>query len=202
MQKYLYTTIFLLIFINSYSQITFGVHRSGDVIDLKNKTTVDWQAVRAYSRGLWLSYRLRRIELGTSVAFGSFDLRRPGYTYNINHTTIGFTISDSWTFWRKFKSEIRLYPYFRYFEDDLYTASMIVDGTNFGVGSNLGMYYNLYKGLEVGLGVKQEFDLLRSAIHSDEINQKNRFIKFGITSFALELKYYFSLMTSKSKLEN
>jgi len=174
---------------DSYSQITVGVHRSGDVIDLKNNTTVDWQSMNAYSRGLWLSYRLKRIEIGSSLTFGFFELRRPGFTYNINYTTLGITISDSWPIWKKLKSEVRLYPYLRYFEDDLYSASMIVDGSNFGFGSNIGMHYNVYKGLEFGLGVKQEIDLLRSALNSDEISQKNRFIKLGLTSFSLEIKY-------------
>jgi len=196
MLKYFYTVIVLFIFYNSYSQLTIGVQRSGDVIDLKNKTTIDWETMNAYSRGLWISYRLRRIELGTSITFGSFDLQRPGYTYNINHTDIGITVSDSWTIWRKFKSEIRLYPYFRFFDDELYTASMIVDGTNFGLGSNIGLHYNIYKRFEIGLGIKQEFDLLRSAINSDEISQKNRFIKFGVTSFSLELKYRFEKRNS------
>ncbi len=197
MLKYFYTIIVLFIFFDSYSQVTVGVHRSGDFMDIKNKTSVDWQLMNAYSRGFWLSYKIRRIELGTSLTFGSFDLRRPGYTYNINHTTVGITISDSWTIWSKFKSEIRLYPYFRYFDDELYTASMIVDGTNFGFGSNIGMHFNLYKGLEIGLGVKQEFDLLRSAINSNEISQKNRFLKLNVTSFALELKYRFGNKNEK-----
>jgi hypothetical protein len=189
MLKYFYTLILIFMLFDSYSQITVGVHRSGDVIDLKNNTTVDWQSMNAYSRGLWLSYRLKRIEIGSSLTFGFFELRRPGFTYNINYTTLGITISDSWPIWKKLKSEVRLYPYLRYFEDDLYSASMIVDGSNFGFGSNIGMHYNVYKGLEFGLGVKQEIDLLRSALNSDEISQKNRFIKLGLTSFSLEIKY-------------
>jgi hypothetical protein len=175
--KYLLLLLHLIFFSPIYGQVSIGLSKAGDVVDIGKKHSVPWETKNAQSSGFWLTYPVKHIELGTSVIFGNFTLRRPGYQYRINYTTFGFSISQSRYIWRQFRTELKLLPYLRYFEDELYTASLIVDGINYGFGLNCALHYNFYKNLDVGIGVKREWDLLRSAINSDEIIQKDRFVK-------------------------
>ncbi len=190
--KYLFSVFIMILPCIIYSQISIGIFKSGDHLVMNNTPTISWSIRKGNSSGLWLTHPIsKNLEIGGIVRFGEFDLLRPDNSYNLKYTTVGIALSDSRFIWKRFRSDSKIYSFLRNFDTELFSSSLVVDDINYGVGLNVGIHNNFYKNWDLGISVTKEWDLLRGAIDSDEITQKDKFIKLTITSFSIELKYRF-----------
>jgi hypothetical protein len=176
----------------SYSQAELEFYRSFDAVNIGNKHSIDWRVQDVSSIGLKIRIPYKKFMIGGVASFSIYDLHRPINKYEMEMSKFALSISRSFQLRKKMDLLIEIYPYGRHFNTDFFSASMVVDKFNFGLGSYTGLRYYFSKKFKFGIGYYFERDLLRSAIDSFEIMDKDRFINMMINSLSISVTYTFN----------
>jgi len=189
--KYILTLLVVMVFQVSHSQTELEFYRNFDHVNIGNKHSIDWRVQNASSIGLKIRIPYKMVMIGGVASFSTYDLHRPQNYYTMEMSKFALLISRSIQLHKNLDFLIEIYPYGRHFNSDFFSASMVIDKLNFGLGSFVGLRYSLLQKFKVGVGHSIEKDILRSAIDSSEIMDKNRFINMMINSFSINVVYNF-----------
>ncbi len=184
--KNLLTIIFAILIQSAFAQADFNFYYGIDLINI-GKNSIAWNARDASSIGLKVRFPYKEIYLGGTVSFTKYNLSRPDHKYKMEMSKYELSISRSFQVKKKLDLLVELHPYARYFNTDLFSASLKVDECNFGLGLYTGLNYVITKKLKIGLGYSIDRDIFASAMSSSEITDNDRFIKMTVHSLLLNM---------------
>lgn len=175
---------FILLYIKSVkAQYSIGITYGFDHISIGKQNNVNWKITDAASLKFSAMYQINKFNIGCFALMGKYNLNRPNFVYEQEYTSIGLSISKELSIIKKLNIDIRVSPYIRIFDTEFYSASMIIDSYNFGLRVDTDLKYHIGKKFCLISGYSLDKDILRSAIISNEITNKDRFINMLVNSF-------------------
>ena len=151
------------------------------------ENSIDWKVRDASSIGLKVRFPYKKVYIGGAVSFAKYNIYRPNHKYRMEMSKYALSISKPFQLKGKLDLLVEFYPYTRYFDTDLFSASLKVAEFNFGLGLYAGVNYAITKKLKIGLGYAIDRDIFASAMSSPEITDSDRFIKMTVHSLLLNI---------------
>ncbi|MBK7788595.1 MAG: hypothetical protein IPJ54_08470 [Saprospiraceae bacterium] len=173
------------------AQYNYSLSYCFDKIDIGHKHSVKWTIDKAATLYMAGNYRFKHFNAGAILIIGKYHLNRPKYVYEQTYTLLGLSISKDFKIKNKLCYNLQLSPYARVFDTEFYSASMIVDSYNLGLRFDADLRYPISKKTSITVGYAIDKDLYRTAIHSDEITNYDRFINMLVHSLKVGLFFKF-----------